>query len=302
MMRNIATCYSEHAIKVSDSYCSGPSNNQAYLSPNLNPSIQNAVVCIYKVKLSSSKQFLITLTWCNLTDQGFTISIIHDQPSPAQLKPKCWQLHKSKGTKRFESCNSRIDIAWDISSAKYDSSPEPVKRFYIAALIDSEISLLLGDMEEDVHLKKLLCNFTAAQFSLISRSEHFSGGAVYSTKAQFCDSGMCHDILVKCMTEARGPRYSALSVWIDKKNVVQVKRLQWNFRGNQTIFLDGLVVDMMWDVHDWFFNPKFGHAVFMFRPRSGLDNRLWLEEKKLEQTEQEKVGFSLLICACKDPD
>ncbi|CAI0454141.1 unnamed protein product [Linum tenue] len=61
--------------------------------------------------------------------------------------------------------------------------------------------------------------------------------------------------------------------------------MQWNFRGNQTIFVDGLLVDLMWDVHDWFFHPEAttatapAAAVFMFRTRSGLDSRLWPEEK-----------------------
>ncbi|WMV44540.1 hypothetical protein MTR67_037925 [Solanum verrucosum] len=96
-----------------------------------------------------------------------------------------------------------------------------------------------------------------------------------------------------------------LFVSIDKKSVIQVKRLQWNFRGNQTIFLDGLVVDFMWDVHDWLCNPKSGCAMFMFRTRSGLDSRLWFDqEKNLEQNEEEeeKDGFSLMICATKSPD
>ncbi|KAH0632419.1 hypothetical protein KY290_035843 [Solanum tuberosum] len=96
-----------------------------------------------------------------------------------------------------------------------------------------------------------------------------------------------------------------LFVSIDKKSVIQVKRLQWNFRGNQTIFLDGLVVDFMWDVHDWLCNPKSGCAKFMFRTRSGLDSRLWFDqEKNLEQNEEEeeKDGFSLMICATKSPD
>jgi hypothetical protein len=45
-----------------------------------------------------------------------------------------------------------------------------------------------------------------------------------------------------------------------------VKQLQWNFRGNQTIFVDNLLVDLMWDVHDWFFNPtsRFLHRFFLF--------------------------------------
>jgi hypothetical protein len=58
-----------------------------------------------------------------------------------------------------------------------------------------------------------------------------------------------------------------------------VKRLQWNFRGNQIIFVDNLLVDLMWDVHDWFFNLASRYAVFMFCMRSGFDSRLWLEEK-----------------------
>ncbi|WJX44037.1 hypothetical protein P8452_31065 [Trifolium repens] len=79
------------------------------------------------------------------------------------------------------------------------------------------------------------------------------------------------------------------------------KRLQWNFRGNQTIFVDGLLVDLLWDVHDWFFNPVSGYAVFMFRTRSGLDSRLWLEEKQQHSHNKDKdrVEFSFLIYACK---
>ena len=81
--------------------------------------------------------------------------------------------------------------------------------------------------------------------------------------------------------------------------MIRVKRLHWNFRGNQTIFVDGLLVDLLWDVHDWFFNPSSsGYAVFMFRTRSGMDSRLWLEEKNAHK-DKDRVEFSLLIYACK---
>ncbi|KAL8132023.1 uncharacterized protein LOC141711830 [Apium graveolens] len=301
-MRNIASCYNEHAIKVSDSYCSGPSN-QPIFSPSLIPSVQDAVTCMYRVKLCSQHQLLITLTWCSsLMDQGFTITLIEDPSSPFKFNTRRLYLRKIKGTKSFESSNSKVEIFWDLSSAKYDGGPEPVSGFYVAVLVNFELSLLLGDMEEEPEVKKIMCKVPVSKFSLVSRSEHFSGGAVYSTKAQFFATGTSHDILIKCLVQEKGEKNSILSVSIDNKNVVQVKRLRWNFRGNQIIFIEGCLVDMMWDVHDWFFNPKSGYAIFMFRPRSGLDSRLWLEEKKLEQNEHEKAGFSLVITASKNPD
>ncbi|XVE76024.1 hypothetical protein DITRI_Ditri12bG0139800 [Diplodiscus trichospermus] len=305
-MRSIASCYSEHAIKVSDSYCSGPSN-QAYLSPNLAPSTPNTVTCIYKVKISSQKNLLITLTWCNnLMGQGLTINVSESLSSPSKFVSNSHQLRKNKGSKTFKSCNSEIEVFWDVSNAQYMNGPEPSTRFSVIVLVDSELCLLLGDMNEEVRQKKIQSEQQPApKFSLVSRSEYFIGSTVYSTKAQFCDTGLAHDILIKCSGEEEGWRNPVLSVCIDQKKIFQVKRLRWNFRGNQIIFLDGLLVDVMWDLHDFLFKQTSGRAVFMFRTRNGLDSRLWLDEKSsssLEQREKEKAEFSLLICACKSPD
>ncbi|KAL0338586.1 UNVERIFIED_CONTAM: hypothetical protein Sangu_1380700 [Sesamum angustifolium] len=260
-MKNIAICYGENAIKISDSYCSGPSTHAYTTSSHLTPSIQNA----------------------------------HKFKSPTQ----------GEGHDSLESGGLRVEVFWDLSRAKYEAGPEPVTGFYVVVVVNSELSLILGDIEQELEVKKRVSDKRVSEFSLISRSENLSGKTAYSTRAQFCETGTCHDILIKCSREdgaAASMKNPVLSVYIDKKNVIEVKRLQWNFRGNQTIFLDGLLVDMMWDVHDWFFSPSTGCAVFMFRTRSGLDSRLWLEEKSLEQNQQEKVGFSLLISACKNPD
>ncbi|KAJ6346323.1 hypothetical protein OIU78_008871 [Salix suchowensis] len=173
-----------------------------------------------------------------------------------------------KGSKLIESDTSKIEVFWDLSSAKYELGPEPVEGFYVLVMVDSEIGLILGDIGEETLTKE----------------------------ARFCDTGIQHDIVIKCSGETEGLRNPVLSVYIDKKTVIRVKRLQWNFRGNQTVFLDGLLIDLLWDVHDWFFNPGSGYAVFMFRTRSGMDSRLWLEEK-LVQKEQERIEFSLLIYA-----
>ncbi|KHN18735.1 uncharacterized protein LOC114407170 [Glycine soja] len=308
-MRSIASCYNEHAIRVSDSYCSRPST-QAYLGPKLHPSTRDSVTCMYKLTLiETQKQLFITLTWSKkLLGQGFTITITNSEHSLSPSKSNARQLRKIKGNETLQSQNFKVQVLWDLSDAKYEEGPEPVGAFYVVVLVNSELGLRLGD--KNSLIEELLSNLDAkeANFSLVSRSETFSGTAVYATKAKFSETGISHEILIKCGAEVveggEAKKGHVLSVCVDKKTIFQVKRLRWNFRGNQTIFVDGLVVDMMWDVHDWLFNSNSASsAVFMFRTRSGLDSRLWLEEKSLHaHKEQDKIGFSLLICACKNND
>ncbi|KAK9921170.1 hypothetical protein M0R45_029692 [Rubus argutus] len=309
-MRSVATCYNEHAIKVSDSYCSGPSN-RAYVTPKSTPSIPNEVTCIYKAKLLNHKQLLITLTWYNrISAQGLIVNVDEYKINSSSFweskssNSNSERLQKQKGARTFQSCNLKIEVFWDFSTANYDNGGlEPTNGFYLLVLADSEPGLILGDkIEEVLDLKKYRTVISQKKYSLVSRTEHFSGNAVYSTKAQFCDTGIAHDILIKCDRDYEGgSKNPVVTVSIDNKKIFQVKRLKWNFRGNQAIFLDGLLVDLMWDIHDWLFNPKSGCAVFMFRTRSGLDSRLWLEEKVLEHKGQDRPEFSLLICACKTP-
>ncbi|KAL5830911.1 hypothetical protein ACOSQ4_016265 [Xanthoceras sorbifolium] len=312
-MRDFVSCISENAVNVSHSSCSSYTNN-ACISPSLIPSVQNAVTCLYRISLSSSrKRLFITVSWCKnpITGQGLSINFggggggddhdhDHDTSTSFKLNTNSRFFRKKKGNKVIESNNSKIQVFWDLSSAKYGTGPEPLEGFYIVVMVDSEIGLVLGNLAEEIVTKKLKNSTPVANVSLVSRQEHCSGNALYSTKAQFSDTGIAHDVLIRCSGENEGLKHPVLSVCIDKKTVIRIKRLQWNFRGNQTIFVDGLLVDMMWDVHDWFFSPSSGDAVFMFRTRSGMDSRLWLEEKLL-QTEQDRLEFSLLIYACKNP-
>ncbi|KAK7396642.1 hypothetical protein VNO78_17788 [Psophocarpus tetragonolobus] len=300
-MRGIASCYNEHAIRVSDSYCSRPSN-QAYHCPKLNPSTRDSVTCIYKLNLiKTQKQPFIRLTWTKkLLGQGFSITITNSENSPSKLNAR--QLEKTKGNETFQSHNFQVQVLWDLSDAKHEEGPEPVGGFYVVVLLDTELGLRLGDQNPSIEeLPNHDADAKEPSFSMVSRSETFSGAAVCATKAKFCETGISHDILIKCGAEEGASKGHVLSVCVDKKTMFQVNRLRWNFRGNQTIFVDGLVVDMMWDVHDWLFNSNSASAVFMFRTRSGLDSRLWLEEKTLNpHKERDKIAFSLLISACKN--
>ncbi|KAF4379710.1 hypothetical protein F8388_023727 [Cannabis sativa] len=310
-MRDIVSCFSENSVTVSNPLSSSSCSNYSTASTCITttpassiPSIQNAVVLIHRVILSNppKKHIIVKTTWCrNNSVQGLTVSFGEDPLATMKLNINSRLFRKKKGSKIFDSHGSKIELYWDLSNSKFENGPEPIEGFYLVATFDSEIGLILGDLGEDFVSKKLKNKTQMAKTSLISRHEHCSGNTLYSTKAQFSETGVSHEVLIKCSGE-----HPVLVVSIDKKVVIRVKRLQWNFRGNQTIFVDGLLVDLLWDVHDWFFNSSSssssGFAVFMFRTRSGLDSRLWLEEKLMATQNkdlQEKLEFSLLIYACK---
>lgn len=331
-MRDLVSCFSENSINVTHTLsssssssslsCSKYSSSNACISPSLIPSVQTSITSIYRISLS--KHLIIKVTWCNKNNPQFnnnnnnglsiSVSSADQNPSTSLKLNTCSRFfRKKKGNKTVDSDLGKIEVFWDLSSAKYDSnlSPEPLQGFYVIVLVDAQLGLLLGDSSEETLRRKGFdfdFDFSSSK-SLISRQEHFSGNTFYSTKAKFVETGDSHEIVIRCNGETEGLKQSThhhhspvLSVCIDKKTVTKVKRLQWNFRGNQTIFVDGLLVDLMWDVHDWFFsNPEgCGRAVFMFRTRNGLDSsRLWLEEKMVKKDEQDKLDFSLLIYACK---
>ncbi|KAI3799324.1 hypothetical protein L1987_34617 [Smallanthus sonchifolius] len=307
-MMDLISCSSQYAVQVSESAsCSSytPASS-CIVSPNLIPSTQTAVTCFYKTTLSTGDHHFITVTWHrNATTQGLQITSGDDSTPPFRLNTHSGLFRKKKGNKSFEINGSKFEVYYDLSSAQYGAGAEPVEGYYVLIMVDSELGLLIGDMTEESTVKKLKPHKQIGKFALISRKEHFSGNTLYSTKARFADTGSWHDILIRCAGENEGLKYPVLQVCIDKRVVIRVKRLQWNFRGNQTIFLDGLLVDLMWDVHDWFFNPDpgsgsgSGHAVFMFRTRSGLDSRLWLEEKMVKSDDDQKKGFSFLVYATK---
>ncbi|CAA6660726.1 unnamed protein product [Spirodela intermedia] len=302
-MRDFASCYNEHAVSISDSSCSGSGS----VVSAKDPSVQRSVACFYRVKLSTQKELLVKVAWSkSLIGQGFSVGVedypSHHHPTPTASAGNSLLVRKKKGSRSHLYGDTLVELHWDISSAKYVSGSEPVEGFYVVMIVNSELGLLLGDTRAP-HIKKLEETRPAAEFRLISRREQVVGGTLYLTKARFGDEGRDHEILIKCMGDGRDTKDSELFVCIDKKKVVHVRRLRWNFRGNHTIFVDGSPVDMMWDVHDWWFSETSSRAAFMFRARSALESRPWLLEEETVDKEQGggKSGFSLLIYAFRNP-
>eukprot|EP00249_Psilotum_nudum_P034383 c53373_g1_i1 orf=755-1654(+) len=292
------SCFGEHAVQVADPFVGNGSRTT-----------QNLVTSLYQTKFAGASR-LITVTWCkNLMGQGLAVAV-DDLSSQCTCKVdmKPWFFWKKKGCKSFEEGASNMLLFWDLSSAKFGSGPEPLESFFVAVVSDQEVVLLIGDMCEEA-FKKTLAKPLSPDTTLISRREHLFGKTLYTTNAQFGESGRSHEIMIECQTV--GPKEPYLCVRIDRQLVLQVKRLMWKFRGNHTIIVDDLPVELFWDVHNWFFNPNDAHAVFMFQTCL-LSDKSWssvASSTSLLQWQQtdncckskncQGPGFSLLLLAWK---
>ncbi|KAG6487373.1 uncharacterized protein LOC122011011 [Zingiber officinale] len=302
VIKDFASCFSEHAVKVSDTSCSGSSSsgNSSVIDHTASSSVVSSVTCLYRTRLSTQRELLIRVTWSKAQLNPLLSVAIVDGSSTSPWEANCHLLRKKNGSRTYISeGNCEVGLHWDISSANFEAGPEPRYGFYVAVVVDSEFALLLGDLSEE--FAKRFDEATlpaAAECSMFSRREQVVGdSATHTTRARFREGGEEHEITIRCKGEGWNARESELAVTVDKKRVVHARSLRWNFRGNQTIFIEGSPVDMMWDVHDWWFGGGSA-AVFMFRARSTFESRLWLEEETLQQ-EGGAAGFSLLIQAFK---
>ncbi|KAL5201640.1 hypothetical protein ABZP36_035994 [Zizania latifolia] len=118
---------------------------------------------------------------------------------------------------------------------------------------------------------------------------------IVSTRCRFRDDGAEHEVTVVCRGEEWGSRDGEVAVSIDGKKVVEARRVKWNFRGNRTVLLgDGAVVEVMWDVHDWWFAGGGSRgAQFMVKARvAGGGGTLWMDEEMASKG-QPPGGFFL---------
>eukprot|EP00250_Pteridium_aquilinum_P011145 c19863_g1_i1 orf=1060-1926(+) len=235
--------------------------------------MQNLVTCQYETKIAELCRH-VTITWLKTaTGQGLCVTI--DDPScqyTCQVKLKPWSFWKRYGVKSFEVCGCKVEVFWDLSSAKYAYGPEPQQGYYVAVVCNEEVVLLLGDKTKEAY-KHTKAKPSVIEATLVSRKEHVFGKKHFCTKAQFGETGRAHDILIECQTTA--PKDPYLCITVDKQLVVQVKNLEWKFRGNQTVFVDGFPVEVFWDVHNWIFSsagrPSNANAVFIFQACVGSE-------------------------------
>lgn len=298
-MRDFPSCFGETGVQVAD-----------FSSSGANKAAQNLVTCVYQCKLRG-KSCLLNVAWSkNLMGQGLTIGI-DDNTNQCLCKVdiKPWLFSKKKGSKTLEAYSRKIDVCWDLSSAKFGSGPEPLEGFYVCVVSERQMILLLGDMKKEA-IKKTSATPAASGAVFIAKKEHMFGKKIFSTKAQFCDNGRVHDLVIECDTS--GTSDPCLVIRVDSKPMMQVKRLKWKFRGNHTMLVDGLGVEVFWDVHNWLFSTSVGSAVFMFKTNISAE-KLWATQpicdpqtlhwswsQRFREAQSHDLGFSLFLYAWKN--
>ncbi|KAI5424140.1 hypothetical protein KIW84_030379, partial [Lathyrus oleraceus] len=301
-MKDFPTCFGENGVQVADSSSSSAARNAQ----------NNMVTCVYQCRIRG-RSCPITVNWSkNLVGHLLTVGI-HDCVCKVDVKP--WVFSKKKGCKSLEAFSAKIDVFWDLSSAKFGSGPEPVEGFYVGVVVDRQMVLLLGDLRKEAFKKTnavpLPCGSDGAV--LVAKKENVFGKKLYGTKTVFCDNGQIHDLVIECDTTS-GVSDPSLIIRIDSKIVMQVNRLRWKFRGNHIILVDGVAVEVFWDVHNWLFGASLADAVFMFRtclsadklwtrqPLSSDDAGLlqWSFSERFSETKFPGLGFSLILYAWKN--
>lgn len=297
-MRDFPSCFGENGVQVADSSSSAARSSQ------------NLVTCVYQCRLRG-RSCLITITWSkNLMGQGLSVGI-DDSANQCLCKVdiKPWLFSKRKGSKSLDVDSRKVDVFWDLSSAKFGSGPEPLEGFYLAIVFDRQMVLLLGDLRKEA-LKKTNANSVRSSAIFVAKRENIFGKRVFCSKAQFCDNGPMHELMIECDTV--GINDPSLVIRVDRKTVMQVKRLRWKFRGNHAILVDGLAVEVFWDVHNWLFGTSLGSAVFMFKTCLSAE-KLWASQhlsdsnivswshsQRFRDSQSQGLGFSLILYAWKN--
>ncbi|RDY00909.1 hypothetical protein CR513_15843, partial [Mucuna pruriens] len=217
----------------------------------------------------------VSLTWSrSMLGRSLHVQLHNHSSFHLHLKP--WKKHGSK------KLSHNTLFLWNLSHARFGSGPEPRSKFYLAILVDQSVTLLVGDLtpKPRAHNKP---NKPPQQLLVLKRDHvHVAPHRrrVYQTKASL--GGKVREIEIDCDGYGYGNENLRLAFGVDGEKVLEVTRLKWKFRGSERVEIEGVHVQISWDVHDWLFekdkdhninNNNEGHAVFMFKFEEDVEVR-----------------------------
>ncbi|CAH9066534.1 unnamed protein product [Cuscuta epithymum] len=236
---------------------------------------QSSVTCVYQTHIGGYWRH-VTVFWNkNVMSHSVTItvdSIESDDHPTCKIDLKPWNFWAKKGYKTFEVDGNQLEAYWDFRSPKFSGSgsPEPSADYYVALVAEEEVVMLLGDHKKKAY-KRSKARPALVDAVLFYKKEHVFGKKSFSTRARL-DHKMNKECDIVVESSTTGSKDPEMWISIDGIVLVHVKNLQWKFRGNQTVVVNKLPVQVFWDVHDWLFSnnlPGGGgsdHGLFIFKP------------------------------------
>ncbi|XVF42130.1 hypothetical protein PTKIN_Ptkin01aG0335600 [Pterospermum kingtungense] len=270
------------------SHPNSPSSSSSQVS-------QNLITCVYQTQLCNLPTYL-TLTWSKtLFSHSLTIYAADSFSITISLYPSTFSFFRNRtGSKSIYLTHhhyQRIKLYWDFTRAEFtENSAEPESCFYVAISCNAKVEFFLGDLQDELARRSglVLARQVFPEPTLLSRREHVFGRKSYVSRAKFL--GTKHEIGVECSG-------GVLKVKVDGETNLVVKRLAWKFRGNERIYVNGIEVEFIWDVFNWFngdnnsSSSTNGHGVFIFQVGDG---GVWPEmvgpEKRLMRKSLSSVG------------
>ncbi|KAG0499125.1 hypothetical protein HPP92_003816 [Vanilla planifolia] len=227
-----------------------------------------SVTSIYKTKIGGAARG-VTVVWTKtLINHSLAVSVDGAASSTCRIDLKPWPFWGKKGFKSLDVDGHRLDLFWDLRSAKFSGGggPEPTGGYYVALVYRDEVVLLLGDCKKDAY-KRTKSRPSLDDAAMVSKRDNVFGKRCFSTRARFDGGKKEHDILVENSISGGCGTDPEMWIRIDGVVVVHVSNLKWKFRGNETVLVERSPVQVFWDVHDWLFcGPGTGHALFVFKP------------------------------------
>ena len=223
-----------------------------------------------------------------------------DEEETLAFRVRPWLLWRRRGSRRFRAGDRLVDLAWDLSRARFpgSGSPEPSSGFFVAVVVDGEMVLAAGDLPDAAYRRTRARRPSGPRPVLLSRREHVSlrdagAGRGRSHTTWVTVQGKEREISMDLVARGRGRDRAAaagrekekdradvgMSVSVDGERVLHVRRLRWKFRGSERVDLGGGDgVQVSWDLHNWLFPPRepppadasthahaHAHAVLVFR-------------------------------------
>ncbi|KAL8145469.1 uncharacterized protein LOC141705818 [Apium graveolens] len=246
---------------------SSPVAEKLTVDPATNKNAQSSVTYIYQAHIGGCWRN-ITIYWAkNMMNYSLIMYVDsmesnHHHTCKIELKP--WHFWSKKGYKSFHVDGYQLDAYWDFRSARFSGSPEPYTDYYVALVSDEEVVLLLGDLKKKAY-KKTRARPALHDAFLFYKKEHVLGKKSFSTRASFDQSTKEHNIVVESSTH--GTKDPEMWITVDGIVLINIKNLQWKFRGNETITINKHPVQVFWDVYGWLFcDPWSSHGFFIFKP------------------------------------